>query len=190
MPPGSTTDRLISPPNPDPQRCELQTCRGWPPSENRRIRREGLSSGISDSKGGRALEKSNHLRPRHRRKARKEFVNRVASLKVLEKCLNRHASTRENWSPTHYIRRSRDHRITHNAYDKLVGCPCPKRPLTMRLSDAGVRCRQTKLIYPNHRPPLWPTEDATRDRSNRLLADGPCPPIAWASRAMSVRQYK
>jgi hypothetical protein len=29
----------------------------------------------------------------------------------------------------------------------------------MRLSDAGVRCRPTKLIYPNHRFPPWPTED-------------------------------
>jgi hypothetical protein len=32
--------------------------------------------------------------------------------------------------------------------------------LTMRLSDAGLRGRQTKLIYPNHRPPPWPNEDA------------------------------
>jgi hypothetical protein len=39
----------------------------------------------------------------------------------------------------------------------------------MRLSDAGLRCRQTKLIYPDHRPPPWLNEDATRDRSNRLL---------------------
>jgi hypothetical protein len=31
----------------------------------------------------------------------------------------------------------------------------------MRLSDAGLRCRPTKLIYPNHRPPPWLTEDAT-----------------------------
>jgi hypothetical protein len=36
--------------------------------------------------------------------------------------------------------------------------------LTMRLSDAGLRQRPTKLIYPNHR--LSP---ATRDRSNRLV---------------------
>jgi hypothetical protein len=41
--------------------------------------------------------------------------------------------------------------------------------LTMRLSDAGLRRRQTKLIYPHHRFPSWLTEDATRDRSNRLL---------------------
>jgi hypothetical protein len=39
----------------------------------------------------------------------------------------------------------------------------------MRLSDARLRCRQTKLLYPNHRPPPWLTEDDTRDRSNRLL---------------------
>jgi hypothetical protein len=41
--------------------------------------------------------------------------------------------------------------------------------LTMRLSDAGLRRRPTKLIYPNHQLPPWLTEDATRDRSNRLL---------------------
>src|SRR6202522_2328377 len=43
--------------------------------------------------------------------------------------------------------------------------------LTMRLSDARLRCRQTKLIYPNHRPPPWPNEAAPRDRTNRLLDD-------------------
>jgi len=31
----------------------------------------------------------------------------------------------------------------------------------MRLSDAQVRRRQTKLIYPNHRLPPWLIEDAT-----------------------------
>jgi hypothetical protein len=41
--------------------------------------------------------------------------------------------------------------------------------ITMRLSDAGMRCRKTKLIYPDYRPPPWLTEDAARDRSNRLL---------------------
>jgi hypothetical protein len=30
----------------------------------------------------------------------------------------------------------------------------------MRLSDAGLRQRQTKALYPNHRLPPWPTEDA------------------------------
>ena len=33
--------------------------------------------------------------------------------------------------------------------------------LTMRLSDAGLRRSQTKLIYPDHRPPPWLTEDDT-----------------------------
>ena len=39
----------------------------------------------------------------------------------------------------------------------------------MRLSDAGLRQRQTKVLYPNHRLPPWLTEGAARDRSNRLL---------------------
>jgi hypothetical protein len=43
--------------------------------------------------------------------------------------------------------------------------------LAMRLSDARLRRLKAKLIYPNHRLPPWPNEDATpRDRSNRLLA--------------------
>jgi hypothetical protein len=41
--------------------------------------------------------------------------------------------------------------------------------LTMRLSDAGLHQRQTKALYPNHRLPPLLTEDAPRDRSNRLL---------------------
>ena len=43
----------------------------------------------------------------------------------------------------------------------------------MRLSDAGLRRRQTKVLYPNHRLPPSPTEDAARDLSNRLLDDEP-----------------
>jgi len=31
----------------------------------------------------------------------------------------------------------------------------------MRLSDAGLRRHRTKLIYPNHRPAPWLTQDAT-----------------------------
>jgi hypothetical protein len=64
--------------------------------------------------------------------------------------------------------------------------------LTMRLSDAGLRQRQTKALYPNHRLPPWPNEDDTRDRSNRLLdfvsapspGDPPCAsasPDPWPS---------
>jgi len=45
----------------------------------------------------------------------------------------------------------------------------PSWHLTMRLSDAGLRQRQTKALYLNHRLPPWLTEDAPRDRSNRLL---------------------
>jgi hypothetical protein len=41
--------------------------------------------------------------------------------------------------------------------------------LTMRLSDAGLRRLQSKIVYPDHRLPPSLTEDATRDRSNRLL---------------------
>jgi len=32
--------------------------------------------------------------------------------------------------------------------------------LTMRLSDAGLRQRQTKALYSNHRLPPWRNEDA------------------------------
>ena len=50
---------------------------------------------------------------------------------------------------------------------------CIGEALTMRLSDAGLHQRQTKALYPNHRLPPWLTEDATRDRSNRLLGVEP-----------------
>jgi hypothetical protein len=33
-------------------------------------------------------------------------------------------------------------------------------PLTMRLSDVGRHRHQTKLIYPDHPPSPWLTEDA------------------------------
>ena len=39
----------------------------------------------------------------------------------------------------------------------------------MRLSDAGLHQRQTKVLYPHHPFPPWFNEDVTRDRSNRLL---------------------
>src|SRR5579862_3788630 len=40
----------------------------------------------------------------------------------------------------------------------------------MRLSDAGLGRHRTKLFYPDHHPlPPWLTEEAIRDRSNRLL---------------------
>jgi hypothetical protein len=31
----------------------------------------------------------------------------------------------------------------------------------MRLSDAGLRCPETKLVYLNHPPSPWPIEGAT-----------------------------
>ena len=52
-------------------------------------------------------------------------------------------------------------------FDSTVTSMCR---LTIRLSGAGLRQRRTKALYPDHRLPPWPTEDATRDRSNRLLA--------------------
>ena len=39
----------------------------------------------------------------------------------------------------------------------------------MRLSDAGLRRPQTKLLDPNHRPLLGSLKTRPRDRSNRLL---------------------
>jgi hypothetical protein len=43
----------------------------------------------------------------------------------------------------------------------------------MRSSDAGLRRRPTKLVYPDHRLTPCLTEDAPRDRSNRLLGQLP-----------------
>jgi len=45
--------------------------------------------------------------------------------------------------------------------------------LTMRLSDVGLRPRQTRLIYPDHRLTPFLPKDATRDRSNRWLGVKP-----------------
>jgi hypothetical protein len=57
----------------------------------------------------------------------------------------------------------------------------------MRLSDAGMCQRQTKMLYPNHRLPPWLNEDATRDRSNRLL-DFVTPTPAFAQGGFSHRR--
>src|SRR5579863_3226690 len=46
-----------------------------------------------------------------------------------------------------------------------------RRRLTMRLSDAGLRQRQTKALYLNHRLPPWPTED-TAPRSLEPIVRG------------------
>jgi hypothetical protein len=45
----------------------------------------------------------------------------------------------------------------------------------MRLSDAGLHQRQTKALYPNHRPPPWLTEDAT-PRSLQPIVRRRCAP--------------
>src|SRR5258708_9490291 len=45
------------------------------------------------------------------------------------------------------------------------GCPITRRrsvwQITMRWSDARLRRRETKLLYPNHRSTPWLPEDAT-----------------------------
>jgi hypothetical protein len=46
--------------------------------------------------------------------------------------------------------------------------------LSLRLSDAGLRRRTTRLLYSNHRLPPWLNGDAPRDRSNRLSDALPC----------------
>jgi len=59
--------------------------------------------------------------------------------------------------------------VVPSASDAATLRRCVIGPLTIRLSDAGMHCRPTKLFYFNHRLPPWLTEGATRDRSNRLL---------------------
>jgi hypothetical protein len=39
----------------------------------------------------------------------------------------------------------------------------------MRLSDAGLRRRQTNVLYPNHRLPPWPIEDAAARSLERIV---------------------
>jgi hypothetical protein len=51
----------------------------------------------------------------------------------------------------------------------------------MRLSDAGVRCRPTELIYPNHRLPPWLIEASTPRSLEPIVRchptkPQPCPP--------------
>src|ERR1700742_1810185 len=61
--------------------------------------------------------------------------------------------------------------------------------LTIRLSDAGLRQRQTELLNPNHRPSPWPTEDAgSRARSSRLLGANTAS-YRRAARFVHVRAY-
>jgi hypothetical protein len=58
----------------------------------------------------------------------------------------------------------------HHARERIRVFDVPiSTRLTTKLSDAAVRCCETKLIYPDHRLPPWPTKDGARDRANRLL---------------------
>jgi hypothetical protein len=41
----------------------------------------------------------------------------------------------------------------------------------MRLSDAGMRCRKTKTLHPDHRLSPWPTEDATPRSLQPIVRD-------------------
>src|SRR5580658_183086 len=52
--------------------------------------------------------------------------------------------------------------VDSSANDESTMHPDPNEQgdLTMRLSDAGLRRHQTKLLYPNHRSAPWLTEDA------------------------------
>jgi len=59
----------------------------------------------------------------------------------------------------------------------------------MKLSDAGLNQRQTKALYLNHRLPRWLTEDATRDRSNRLLGAKDCA-LPWLSQPRYWRKQR
>src|SRR5258706_10207004 len=72
-------------------------------------------------------------------------------------------------------------RIVHDAEQEKEGGQYTRwhlhGVLTMRLSDAGLHPRQTKLIYPDHRPPSWLTEMLPRDRSSRSLGGDPRLPL-------------
>jgi hypothetical protein len=95
---------------------------------------------------------------------RAHYHQRLAVVATVEKPWHR-PKFPGDWTNIALERCSRDHNRS-----------CPDREqevtlhwhLTIRLSDAGAQ-RQTKTLYSSHRPPPWPTEDATRDRSNRLL---------------------
>ena len=62
----------------------------------------------------------------------------------------------------------------------------------MRLSDAGLRRRQTKLIYPNHRFPPWLTEDTTPEivRTDCWALEAPESDANDAVRRSSLSQSK
>ncbi len=78
----------------------------------------------------------------------------------MEKRQRQEREPKEDWYKT-----NKDQNIGHIS----TGDRRHLRRLTVRLSDAGLRRCQTKLIYPNHRLPPWLTKTRPRDRSNRLL---------------------
>ena len=96
---------------------------------------------------------------------RAHYHQRLAVVATVEKPWHR-PKFPGDWTNIALERCSRDHNRS-----------CPDREqevtlhwhLTIRLSDARLRQPETKPLYTNHRPPPWLTEDATRDRSNRLL---------------------
>jgi hypothetical protein len=59
----------------------------------------------------------------------------------------------------------------------------------MRLSDAGSRRRQTKVLYTNHHLPPWLTEDATRDGSAQLLGAKTCA-LPWLNQPWYRRKQR
>ena len=67
-----------------------------------------------------------------------------------------------------------------DAHDRAYRWIFDQGRLTIRLSDAGARCRKTKLIYPHHRPSPWSTEATPRDRSKRVLEVRELPPTGTA----------
>jgi hypothetical protein len=106
------------------------------------------------------------------------FVKGSASLprSRLKTCRNIAASTGASESLCHVtalsrssVRHARGGRTTAHALTSTVATTMNLSCITMRLSDSGLRCRETKLLYQDHRLPPWLTEAAPRDRSNRLL---------------------
>jgi|SRR5450631_915440 len=58
--------------------------------------------------------------------------------------------------------------------------------LTMRLSDAELRRRPMKLIYPNHRPFPWPTEEVA-PRSLQPIVRSRMPPCLRPDRRAGIQ---
>jgi hypothetical protein len=59
------------------------------------------------------------------------------------------------WQRRSWRRRRQEPQVSQTWRRCLVVLAMRPCRLTMRLSDAGLRSRQTKLIYPDHRPSPW-----------------------------------